>query len=74
LARIPSGHPEGYYEAFANLYAAFGAALTKHRAGLALTEDDLDFPTAAAGIDGVKFINCCVESSQRGSVWVELDS
>ena len=33
MSRIPAGHPEGYYEAFANIYAAFAAALDKVKAG-----------------------------------------
>jgi predicted dehydrogenase len=72
LSRIPSGHPEGYFEAFANLYSIFGRALRKEKAGLALTADDLDFPNATDGLRGVRFIEKCVESSQRGSIWVEF--
>ena len=72
LARIPTGHPEGYYEAFANLYSAFCNALLKMKTGATLTEEDLDFPNAAAGISGVKFINQCVESAKQGSIWVAL--
>lgn len=70
-SRIPSGHPEGYYEAFANIYAAFIDALSKKNAGGALTEEDLDFPMVQEGIDGVRFVGKCVESSQQGAVWVE---
>lgn len=72
LSRIPGGHPEGYYEAFANIYATFENALLKQKAGQALTDDDLDFPTIAAGIDGVKFIGKCVESSQQGAAWLDF--
>jgi predicted dehydrogenase len=72
LSRIPSGHPEGYFEAFANLYSIFGRALRKEKAGLALTADDLDFPNATDGLRGVRFIEKCVESSQRGSTWVDF--
>lgn len=72
LNRIPTGHPEGYYEAFANIYTAFSNALLKKKAGAELTEEDLDFPGAAAGVDGVKFINRCVESAKQGSIWVAL--
>ena len=72
LSRIPGGHPEGYYEAFANIYATFENALIKKKSGAALTEDDLDFPTLQPGIDGVKFIGKCVESSQTGAVWLNF--
>ena len=70
-SRIPGGHPEGYFEAFANIYATFNNALLKHKAGEALTDADLDFPKIAAGIDGVKFIGKCVASSQQGAVWLD---
>jgi predicted dehydrogenase len=71
-SRLPSGHPEGLFEAFANLYTTYIAALAKKAAGQALTAADLDFPTAEDGVRGVRFIEACVESSARGAVWVEL--
>lgn len=71
-SRIPSGHAEGYYEAFANLYATFCRALSAVKAGRKPAADDLDFPTAADGSEGVRFIDKCVESSRRGSTWVAL--
>jgi predicted dehydrogenase len=43
-ARIPTGHPEGYYEAFANIYSVFSDALQKKKAGVELTEEDLIIP------------------------------
>ena len=69
-SRIPSGHPEGYFEAFANLYKTFIEALSKLKAGKNPSEAELDFPGVEMGIDGVKFINKCVESSEKGAVWV----
>ena len=71
-SRIPSGHPEGYFEAFANIYKTFTAALAKKKAGSALTEADLDFPGIEDGISGVRFIGRCVESSKRGAAWVDF--
>ena len=71
-SRIPAGHPEGYFEAFSNIYLTFANALLKKKAGEALTEEDLDFPTVEAGIDGVKFISKCVESSQQGATWLDF--
>jgi predicted dehydrogenase len=70
LTRVPAGHPEGYYEAFANIYQAFVSALQKKKAGKKLREEDLDFPDGEAGINGVKFINRCVDSSRQGAIWV----
>jgi hypothetical protein len=71
-SHIPSGHPEGYFEAFANVYSAFTNALIKKNAGETLPDDDLDFPTVLQGIDGVKFIGKCVECSQKGAAWLEF--
>jgi predicted dehydrogenase len=71
-SRIPSGHPEGYFEALGNIYKTFITALAKQKAGKKLTENDLDFPSVEAGIDGVKFIGKCVESSKKGAVWVDF--
>jgi predicted dehydrogenase len=72
LSRTPSGHPEGYFEAFANLYSTFIPALAKKIAGLELTEDERDFPDAGEGIRGVRYIEKCVESSEKGAVWVDF--
>jgi len=73
MSRIGAGHPEGYYESFANLYLKFTSALLKLKRGETLTEEDLDFPDVKAGLNGVKFIHRCVESSQKGSVWVKFN-
>jgi predicted dehydrogenase len=72
LSRIPSGHPEGYFEAFANIYSAFLTALAKKKAGRKLTAEDLDFPNILDGVRGVRYIEKCVESSKKGSVWVRF--
>ena len=70
-SRIPGGHPEGYFEAFANIYSTFVNAILKKKAGEELTEAELDFPGVQAGIEGVKFIGKCVESSQQGATWLD---
>jgi predicted dehydrogenase len=72
FSRIPAGHPEGYFEALANIYKTYIAALLKQKEGKPLSEEDLDFPDAAMGVDGVKFIGKCVESSNKGAVWVDF--
>ncbi|GHV67964.1 oxidoreductase [Spirochaetia bacterium] len=71
-SRIPSGHPEGYFEAMANLYKTYIKALVKQKEGKPLTDEDLDFPNVEDGIAGVKFIGKCVESSAKGAVWVNF--
>ncbi|MDR0877338.1 MAG: Gfo/Idh/MocA family oxidoreductase [Treponema sp.] len=70
--RIPSGHPEGYFEAMGNIYKTYIKALAKQKEGKPLTEEDLDFPNVEAGLDGVRFIGKCVESSDKGAVWVNF--
>ncbi len=72
VIRTPSGHPEGYFEAFATVYTTFINALAKKKAGGKLTEDDLDFPAPSAGAQGIKFIEKCVESSEKGSAWIKF--
>ena len=72
LVRIPSGHPEGYFEAFANIYKTFTGALRKRLAGEQLTEEDLDFPGVDDGIQGVRFVTRAVESSKQKSAWVDF--
>lgn len=71
-SRLPSGHPEGVFEAFANIYRAFAAALARRKAGETIDRSDPEFPTAEAGVDGVRFIDACVESSNRDAAWVVL--
>ncbi len=69
-SRIPAGHPEGLYESFANTYTKFLNALGKKKAGQPLTEKDLDFPNVHDGVRGVRFVHKCVESSEKGAVWL----
>ncbi|MCK4762210.1 MAG: Gfo/Idh/MocA family oxidoreductase [Candidatus Aminicenantes bacterium] len=70
--RLPGGHPEGYFEAFANIYAAFIDALIAKLSGAALSAQEFDFPKIEAGLRGVRFIEKCVESSQKGAVWIKF--
>lgn len=72
LSRIPSGHPEGYFECFANIYSTYITALAKFKAGQPWTADDADFPGVEDGIRGVRFTERCVESSAKGAVWVDF--
>lgn len=69
---MPSGHPEGYHEALANIYDQFMLAIAAKRAGEDVQESDYDYPGIEMGIAGVRFIEKCVESSKNGAVWVTL--
>jgi len=71
-SRLPSGRPESFNEAMANIYRAYIGALGKFKAGQTLCEADMDFPGVEMGVDGVRFINKCAESSEKGAVWVDL--
>lgn len=73
FSRIPSGHPEGYFEAFANVYRAFISFLTKKKTGQPILPEDEDFPGVSQGQDGVRFIEKCVESSKNHSAWMTMD-
>lgn len=70
FGRIPSGHPEGLYVAFANLYKEYVSALLAKKAG----EDysGFDFPTAEDGLDGIRFVTAVVRSAAENSAWVEM--
>lgn len=69
--RLPSGHPEGWFEAMANLYRSFMECLVAKKNGT-FTEDMIDYPTVADGVEGIKFVEACLKSSANGNVWVEL--
>jgi predicted dehydrogenase len=61
--RLPSGHPEGFIEAFANLYRGVFADIRARRAGIAADPLDADYPRVSDGARGVHFIACAVLSS-----------
>jgi predicted dehydrogenase len=71
VSRLPSGHPEGYLEAFATIYAEIAQAIRALRAGTA-TPAGVDFPTLDDGIEGLAFIEAALRSSADGGRWVRL--
>jgi predicted dehydrogenase len=70
--RIPTGHPEGYLEAFATIYCGVTEALRRHIDGNPLNTEEYKFPTVYDGRRGLQFIHAAVESAKAGSVWVQL--
>jgi predicted dehydrogenase len=70
--RIPWGHPEGYLEAFANIYAGAIDAIRRHVDGNPMTPSDYDFPSVHDGVRGMRFIYASVESSKKGGAWVSV--
>ena len=71
MTRIPSGHPEGYLEGFANIYAEAARAIIARRDGTAL-DAAVNFPGLKEGLDGVAFVDACVRSSKRNAAWTKL--
>ena len=71
--RLPSGHPEAFLEAFANVYANAMRTIGSRLAGETPDPLDLDFPTAEDGLAGVRFILRAVESGQKAD-WVGLST
>ena len=70
--RVPRGHPEGYLEAFANLYAEAAVAIEARRDGRTLEDGLLDYPTVEDGAIGVKFIEAAIASSRADGAWTDL--
>lgn len=69
--RTPAGHPEGYLEAFANIYRNFSLALRGHMFGEEYNEQ-LDFPSIDDGLKGNAMIEAVVASSKQGNVWIKV--
>ncbi|HSD39038.1 MAG TPA: Gfo/Idh/MocA family oxidoreductase [Rhodocyclaceae bacterium] len=67
--RLPSGHPEGFHEAFANVYLGAGEAMRARNEGRPLTEQEGDYPTLADGARGVRFIELAVASANSEAKW-----
>ena len=72
LTRIPSGHPEGYLEGFANIYAEAARAIIARRDGIAL-DAAVTFPGLKEGLEGVAFVDACVRSSNKNGAWTGLN-
>lgn len=67
--RTPAGHPEGYLEAFANIYKNFALTLTARLTGTEASAEAMDFPTASDGVRGMAFIDHVVASSASEQKW-----
>jgi predicted dehydrogenase len=70
--RIPAGHPEGYLEAFGNLYRNFVLTVRAKINGEQPKEEWLDFPGVEEGIRGMAFVENVVASSQSNEKWMEF--
>ena len=71
-SRIPFGHPEGYLEAFANVYRNFARTVRKRMNDEEPNEFDLDFPTIEDGIRVMQFVETVITSGKSNSKWVKF--
>ena len=71
-SRIVAGHPEGFHEAFANLYADAAQAIAARRAGKPAPALSLHFPNATDGLMGLRFVEAVVRSGARDGAWTPV--
>lgn len=65
-SRLAAGHPEGFFEAFANIYTEFADAITSSQ------KNNYSFPGIEDGVKGIKFIFAAKDSSNKNSRWIKL--
>jgi predicted dehydrogenase len=70
--RLPSGHPEAFFEAFANVYRFAYDDIVKRTTGEKFSQTDTIYPNVADGVDGMHFIQQCVASSRENGRWLPL--
>ncbi len=70
--RLPTGHPEGLFEAFANLYDGFISSIVARSEGKEPGEFDV-YPDVRDGARGIRFIHACLESCRKNNEWVKVD-
>ncbi|MGC4007036.1 MAG: Gfo/Idh/MocA family oxidoreductase [Pirellulales bacterium] len=70
--RLPSGHPEAFFEAFANVYRAAYDDMIAAAEGKKAATDAVVYPNINDGVEGMYFIQQCVASSQSGGEWLPL--
>ncbi len=70
--RTPAGHPEGYLEAFANIYRSFTRAVRDYKPGKKMNIAKYDFPDVADGVRGMNFVQTVVKSANSTRKWTTL--
>ncbi|MEM6469918.1 MAG: Gfo/Idh/MocA family oxidoreductase [Planctomycetota bacterium] len=70
--RLPSGHPEAFFEAFANVYVAAFDDMAKRASGEAIERRDTTYTNCYDGVEGMFFIQQCVASSADNAAWLPL--
>ncbi len=71
--RTPAGHPEGYLEAFANLYRNFALTILYKEQGKEVPKECMDFPGVDEGIRGMAFIETVIASGKSDQKWVDME-
>lgn len=71
-SRLPTGHAEGFYEAFANIYREFIRHLNDKKKGEVKDPTSYFYPKVESGVGGTRFVQACVDSNRHGNVWVKL--
>lgn len=71
--RLPAGHPEGYIEAFANIYNAFYYAVTDHQSGSLKPLKEYDFPDVEDGVRGMAFVSAMIASGKSEQKWTTIE-
>ncbi len=71
-SRLPAGHPEAFFEAFANVYRYAYDSMADRAAGKKFETRDTIYPNVYDGVEGMYFIQQCVASSQENGAWVNL--
>ncbi|WP_395803424.1 Gfo/Idh/MocA family protein [Daejeonella sp.] len=72
-SRTPAGHPEGYLEAFGNLYRNFALCLSAKIEGIEAPAEALDYPSVNEGVRGMAFIDNVVKSGLSNEKWTNFD-
>lgn len=65
--KLPPGHPEGIFDAMANIYLGVARAIRGEK------YNDGEFPTMLDGVRGLNFIQSCVQSHEEGNIWIDLN-
>jgi len=72
--RAGLGHPEGFFESFANIYTEVAEAILARSEGRAYIKDELGFPDASDGARGVAFVESAMRSFASGGVWTRVEA
>ena len=70
--RLPSGHPEAFFEAFANIYRAAYDDMSARASGKKFERTNTVYPNINDGVEGMYFIQQCVASSKENGAWLPL--